>query len=577
MAGYTDWETAVNELKKLETDIGPRYDASKFDRQPTFLHIIRALRQYAEGQFRFFFQGFGMDMQNEFSYDPYPPLEPASRPGPDDVLTEILGRIQDDLKIIDEARKQRKPTAISPISPFSSTLPFLQAADKLAATALWPGGQPDGGNREGFTLFNDFHAKTVLTYFVHDPEADAVKVRLVPYAQVAMIGIPYAAIDNLEKLLAIPHEVGHFLFWYSYCEGYDHSTRKFSPSQAAYRNTRERYFNVDNPDSFDPQLDSDNLAAKNPWAEEIFADVYGTLIGGPLFILGAIKRAFEPKNLAVFTDFDNLEKHPTPVIRPLIQMKAMLNMPGQLWDPTYESDVRQVVSELLQVWNNALGQNSKGDYVYDAATDKIPGHSTVNTELNKHMSPVFSPGLTALRVDEYINRSFKAIQAIFNMPQTIRSVMHGPIVPLVWGWPNPDLPTPPWKEIAGLQPPSWDQVADFVDQEPIWIDYLMSRAPDIHEELDRLFAWEPVNFDGDKIPPLWLEWAVTAKKYLRNQNSDQTIPPLIDLSPSGQLDRGEWDYLNPPADDVGYQNFWIRVYGSGGWSTKGPCTSPGRP
>jgi hypothetical protein len=37
--------------------------------------------------------------------------------------------------------------------------------------------------------------------------------RVIPYADVALIGLPISVLGNQEDVLAIPHEVGHFLFW----------------------------------------------------------------------------------------------------------------------------------------------------------------------------------------------------------------------------------------------------------------------------------------------------------------------------------------------------------------------------
>jgi hypothetical protein len=48
---------------------------------------------------------------------------------------------------------------------------------------------------------------SVLTYF----NKSAI-IRLIPYAPIALIGIPFSAVKVNKDLLAIPHEIGHFVY-----------------------------------------------------------------------------------------------------------------------------------------------------------------------------------------------------------------------------------------------------------------------------------------------------------------------------------------------------------------------------
>ena len=90
------------------------------------------------------------------------------------------------------------------------------------------------------------------------------------------------------ELMAIPHEVGHFV--------YHHATLK---DGTTFNGLSEQF--KDNP--------------YQRWCEEIFADVYGCMVAGPLTALGlqAILATGDKSQIAV----DDGE-HPTPLVRPFI-------------------------------------------------------------------------------------------------------------------------------------------------------------------------------------------------------------------------------------------------------------------
>ncbi len=79
----------------------------------------------------------------------------------------------------------------------------LAQADILANQALKLAKNSD--------LIND--DTTVLTYF-----NKTALVRVIPYAPVALIGIPVTCVgwkDNFSNFMAIPHEIGHYVYWHA--------------------------------------------------------------------------------------------------------------------------------------------------------------------------------------------------------------------------------------------------------------------------------------------------------------------------------------------------------------------------
>ncbi|MEZ4655955.1 MAG: hypothetical protein R2911_00110 [Caldilineaceae bacterium] len=145
-------------------------------------------------------------------------------------------------------------------------------------------------------------SSTVVTYFRR-----SANVRVIPYAPVALIGIPITAIGLsrdigvTEDLLAIPHELGHHLYWNGSNDG--------EPARA------ERFCRV-----VPRRLHGSPVAH---WAEELFADVISCLVGGP-----AVARSFLE---LLLTDIgprftDSSDVHPTPELRPYIYGKILEHM-----------------------------------------------------------------------------------------------------------------------------------------------------------------------------------------------------------------------------------------------------------
>lgn len=140
-----------------------------------------------------------------------------------------------------------------------------------------------------------------ITYFRNVPA-----MRVIPYAHVPIIGIPLTANGNIiQDILSIPHEVGHLLYW----KGLDITSSGPSALETYSLSPREQLQFLITPYDF------------KEWAEEIFADVIGTLIGGPIVALSAMEIAlshppatFKPKTKAALLS----DPHPAPYIRPLI-------------------------------------------------------------------------------------------------------------------------------------------------------------------------------------------------------------------------------------------------------------------
>jgi hypothetical protein len=171
----------------------------------------------------------------------------------------------------------------------------LYGADQpsVIQTALNAG---NGWAKKAWQALHDFlpNVATPLTYVRTN-----AGIRLIPYGSRPLISFPSSALATELKrdFLAIPHELGHYLFW----RGRDAQGKLFFKRIAEL----DQYQNA-----------PDWLKA---WTEEIFSDIVGTLIGGPVTVLSLQDMMLEKVgNLFVHDD----GHYPPPAIRPYVGLKV---------------------------------------------------------------------------------------------------------------------------------------------------------------------------------------------------------------------------------------------------------------
>ena len=144
----------------------------------------------------------------------------------------------------------------------------LETADQLAQLAL------------NFAADNELiPTSAAITYGNKSPH-----IRTLPYAQLALVGVPFTSAVAGRDLLATPHEIGHYVYWNS-------------PGLAADLHSK--------------------LAAQpawcSRWQEEIFADVFGCFVAGPIIGLD-FQDILLDNSLERFVSDDG--EHPVEAIRP---------------------------------------------------------------------------------------------------------------------------------------------------------------------------------------------------------------------------------------------------------------------
>ena len=188
-------------------------------------------------------------------------------------VTLALRQVGWDLEAIQQAASQRLKAA-----PGSAEQATLDIADKLARRAL------ARAQAAGLGV-----GATALTYFQKSPFIAGL-----PYAPAALIGFSFSATAVKRDLLALPHEVGHYVFWNT-------------PAGAAFARSLPAWLD-DHP--------------VGRWAEEVFADTFAALVAGPAGALSLQELlVWHPE--ATFSTSDPEDDHPTPILRPYVAAQVL--------------------------------------------------------------------------------------------------------------------------------------------------------------------------------------------------------------------------------------------------------------
>ncbi|MEM7531483.1 MAG: hypothetical protein AAF639_04865 [Chloroflexota bacterium] len=340
------WKAINNVLELIQIRYEKAFqeeDAVK--RDFTIFATLYQLQLFGKAQFHFFHDGFFTKQifdlaeipQNDRTFQL--PHYIACHSFEEHVLYRTLDQIAEDAVVIQRASEQRiiSIQQAEDDNQDPEKAPFtLVDIDKLTYSAL--------------RSVNDYLAnprETVLTYF-----QKSANVRVIPYAPVAMIGIPITSVGLhmghgvAEDLLVIPHEVAHHLYW----------NGKANTNQTIQRALTQKI--------------GGNSVRR--WTEEIFADVVGCLIGGP-----AVARRFTELQLTVIgTAFiDPNTAYPTPALRPLLLAYA-LDVMGHAC----------IANELRTLWETRLSERM----VYVNRAHLFAGYQIVDAVfaiINHHQIP----------------------------------------------------------------------------------------------------------------------------------------------------------------------------------------------
>lgn len=288
-------DDVVGAIDHVLSEIGDPPALGDANRVRTVVSLLKRLKQFAVNHYNFFDDG--LISANGFK------LRHSKVFSDEAVLGTILSKISEDVELIWRAANQRKNPNLAEA---------FQVADGLAYRAM-RAAEKALGYKNGKVKDGEGEEYTVLTYFQKGPE-----IRVVPYAPIALIGVPLTALHQPRDLLAISHEIGHFIY-----NNRKQATPKLSHrylSRGADPNSQGKYpfFGIND--------DGNLVELETPipsWQEEVFADVCGALIGGPVmaFDFQELMKRYER---SFFLGVDQTDDHPFPFLRPLIYTYALL-------------------------------------------------------------------------------------------------------------------------------------------------------------------------------------------------------------------------------------------------------------
>ncbi|MBX3065905.1 MAG: hypothetical protein KF726_23205 [Anaerolineae bacterium] len=275
------WNKRKEALDNILTLLAERTapNANDFAGRADLHEVVLALQPFAKAHFDFFITGFTPDDANKT------PLLINTIYPPEHVLRAVETRIAVDTRVIEQIIGQR--TIYTADTEGGRILKKADLIAREVLSLLFP--------RSDSTDEKD-RALTVLSYF----ERVSV-IRVVPYANVALIGIPYSTMKVPQDFLAICHEAGHYAYWnkLNRTERNGHHDAAFGKDESTDKPRR-------------PWLDN--------WVEELFADVFGAYVGGAAMALDwqDIQALTAPTEL-LKDDGD----HPMPFVRPEIYLHVM--------------------------------------------------------------------------------------------------------------------------------------------------------------------------------------------------------------------------------------------------------------
>ncbi|MEM7336259.1 MAG: FG-GAP repeat protein [Chloroflexota bacterium] len=226
-------------------------------------------------------------------------------------LRNTLNNLSQDLEIMQRALDQRQRAPDGSMTIQGSA---LLNADVLATHAM--------KLARGALMDNRY--TRIITYF-----SQVTKVRVLPYdPDVILIGLPFASVPTRQTqftgdqsqvpwdFLAIPHEIGHFLF--------RNGTLKINNNQRATIAQQLVPFKAQIAE--EQQAFESGVQGSRPtnwlvnWMEELFCDIYGCIVAGPIYVLGLqdILSDGEPEDL-----IKDSGHHPIPAIRPFIASQIL--------------------------------------------------------------------------------------------------------------------------------------------------------------------------------------------------------------------------------------------------------------
>jgi hypothetical protein len=169
------------------------------------------------------------------------------------------------------------------------------------------------------------------------------------FSRIPLVGAPFSALHSPEDWLAIPHEAGHYLFW--------NGTDTFAGFNRFYVDLQDQLVAAVNS-RIENRISGRPLHHKGEifqvwlnWLNEIFADVFGTLVAGPAFAWSMQSNLRASLSVRDLLHSHAEHDHPDAFIRPFFHITTLREMAKEA-NPTsdFAVELRTVADALELSW-----------------------------------------------------------------------------------------------------------------------------------------------------------------------------------------------------------------------------------
>jgi hypothetical protein len=372
----------------------------------------------------------------------------------------------------------------------------------------------------------------VLTYF----EKSAEFFRI-PYASVALIAIPFTCVsdNNPSDFLAIPHEAGHYVY------------RRLQSDDK--NRLRQQIAKVVMPDDYRGWV--------NAILQEMCADIYGCLIGGPVMALD-FQSLSQENSEADFLTSDG--EHPNAAIRPFIYCQVL---GSESTRPLIQGDWHSLAADLSQHWSQVLLQRHATDYVIK--TSQTDGQKQIIDAKAYNLAATYYANKSNTDVPNYgtlgnvIHAVVEAVIKLLVEYATANSLVKLP------GWALPLAPDTTADDLFAIYDSHFEAfVKDLKDNHPVPKD-----PKDLSATATK--AWKA----ADHSAPTWRAWV----KLSNTQASDDHVSKFVRgwltpadvAAPAGAWAEGEQIPSGEVKDPSNMTpGTWGYILYAGGWAKGGP-------
>lgn len=503
------WQAIDDSLTKLLREIDNGNLPQSISRIQTIHCLLKSLQAFGKSHFNYFYQGFLEDRfeLRDIAKNKHPPAV---------ILRSITDQLSFDLQVITQALDQRQL-----YGNYTEIKNALEKADKLGQMAMRPAIDSE---------IIDLNT-TVLTYF-----QKTYSVRVVPYANAAIIGIPFSAISYSRDYLAIPHEVAHYIFRHGVLNGRTISS-----------NVREVITKA-NTDLYMWQ-----------WIEEIFADMYGCLVAGPVMAIDFQDLQLDDQ-WHEFTDATLDEADPVPVLRPDIYTKVLNHSKNIVW--------HKLVDLLQDRWND-----KRNDYL-----DWKPGDPDIKFKIGNNkeivLSEIRGDGRAFNDTKKLDKMLSKILARIFDRIMT--QVSKGRQGYLEWSGTTEDIMEILQSNNIERLYEKFHKLHDSihkVDTHEDQKEYIKNNPNEPVVWLPEL-ACKPASLELDnEIKQAGIEVHKIWTAYIKNWASRKGYNEVTDANKVKELLRAKRKSLTNDDDNLGEWG-WVHLAYADGWVTRGPEPNP---